>query len=125
MYLYWKLELLLPFTALSLQVAQDVDFINRESISKMGVARSYIREHIPSFPQLKLFNDDHLLKGTHVARHGYIKDRETMEFKEATDRGEKLDSTKKKKTSIPSGRPRKNFGLLPTSVMAIGIREIG
>ncbi|KFH43526.1 hypothetical protein ACRE_057150 [Hapsidospora chrysogenum ATCC 11550] len=40
-------------------------------------------------------DDRQLREGTHVACHGYVKDEETMEFREATDTGEKLDSTKK------------------------------
>ncbi|KAF1952640.1 hypothetical protein CC80DRAFT_538057 [Byssothecium circinans] len=38
---------------------------------------------------------DHLGRQTHVACHGYVKDRQTLEFKEAMHVGEKPDSTKK------------------------------
>lgn len=52
----------------------------------------------PKGPHITLCykDDENMRKGTHVACHGYVKDEETMEFKEATDRGEKLDTTKKK-----------------------------
>jgi hypothetical protein len=52
----------------------------------------------PKGPHITLCykDDEQLQKGTHVACHGYVKDEETMELAEATDRGEKLDSTKKR-----------------------------
>lgn len=47
-------------------------------------------------PVTLCYKDDRQLReGTHVACHGYVKDEETMEFREATDTGEKSDSTKK------------------------------
>lgn len=51
----------------------------------------------PKSPHITLRYKDHvhLQKGTHVACRGHVTDEETMEFKEPTDRGEKLDSTKK------------------------------
>ncbi|KFA70745.1 hypothetical protein S40288_09216 [Stachybotrys chartarum IBT 40288] len=39
---------------------------------------------------------DHLGRETHVACHGYVKDPDTLEFKEATHAAEKPDSTKKR-----------------------------
>ncbi|KAK0368385.1 hypothetical protein CLIM01_14261 [Colletotrichum limetticola] len=40
-------------------------------------------------------SQDHLGRETHVACHGYVKDPETLEFKEATHADEKPDSIKK------------------------------
>ncbi|KAH7029641.1 uncharacterized protein B0I36DRAFT_244279, partial [Microdochium trichocladiopsis] len=39
---------------------------------------------------------DHLGRETHVACHGYVKDPDTLEFKEATHAAEKPDSTMKR-----------------------------
>ncbi|KAK1950766.1 hypothetical protein LY78DRAFT_649557 [Colletotrichum sublineola] len=40
-------------------------------------------------------SQDHLGRETHVACHGYVKDLETLEFKEATHADKKPDLTKK------------------------------
>ncbi|OHW96497.1 hypothetical protein CSPAE12_04846 [Colletotrichum incanum] len=41
-------------------------------------------------------DDEQLRNGTHVACHGYVKDAESMAFKEATHAGEKPDLTRKR-----------------------------
>jgi len=47
---------------------------------------------------------DQLGREVHVAAHGYVKDRSTMEFREATHREEKPDSTPKR---AKPGKPAK------------------
>ncbi|KAF3354907.1 hypothetical protein VDGD_05248 [Verticillium dahliae] len=46
-------------------------------------------------------NEEHMRKGTHIACHGYVTDRNALNFREATDSPEKADSTKKKSNKKP------------------------
>ncbi|KAJ9256503.1 hypothetical protein DTO207G8_2506 [Paecilomyces variotii] len=42
-------------------------------------------------------DENQLIHGTHVASHGYVTEKETLEFVRATHAGEKADSTKRQK----------------------------
>ena len=45
-------------------------------------------------------DEDQLLRGTHVASYGYVKDKVTLEFVQATHHPEKSDLTKRQKGKI-------------------------
>jgi hypothetical protein len=45
-------------------------------------------------------DEDQLLRGTHVASHGYVKDKVNLEFVQATHHPEKSDLTKRQKGKI-------------------------
>ncbi|KAJ5188448.1 hypothetical protein N7472_007462 [Penicillium cf. griseofulvum] len=59
---------------------------------------------------------DQLLRGTHVASHGYVKDEVSVEFVEATHHPEKPDSTK---------RQRGTKTIWPSEDQLVAVAEIG